>query len=392
MSARNERRYYEVTDKKFRITLFLKKNKLLERLVLQSFNLLCYLIRKFYSSGTNENKGVVIIALHRLGDTVFCMPAIRQIIREYSDEKITIVCFPETRPILELEFKKHNIVTIDKNSTWFNRRFARKESRNKINVLKPKIIFDLTGIPLSASLVYSVRSDCKVGMNIPALKNLYHHFTYIREKPHLMDRYIEVVNLIVPLPDGNEFVSFPPMKKADGDIIIHPFAIRKAKEWNLNNFIILARKLSEDFNVKIVAPPEFIDQEIVTEINLSGLKYIETKSVTELISVLRDCSVMIGNDSGPVYIAAVLGKPTITIYGPTNPSHSFPRGGTHKFIRHKLKCSPTYNQYCYTLAGMFCPSQECLEAIDVTTVYSEVVAFLKQINITPKPQIHNIIN
>jgi heptosyltransferase-2 len=88
---------------------------------------------------------------------------------------------------------------------------------------------------------------------------------------------------------------------------------------------------------------------------------------------------MISNDSGPLYIASLMGKPTFTIYGPTNPLFHLPLGSKHNYIRHLISCSPAETEkYCFTNAGRDgCPSFECMNQLKVDEVYENWKLLLK---------------
>jgi len=49
----------------------------------------------------------------------------------------------------------------------------------------------------------------------------------------------------------------------------------------------------------------------------------------ELGALLSRCALFVGNDSGPKHVAAALGVPTVTIYGPTHPTTWHPPEGPH---------------------------------------------------------------
>lgn len=49
-------------------------------------------------------------------------------------------------------------------------------------------------------------------------------------------------------------------------------------------------------------------------------------------ALLERCAVFVGNDSGPKHVAAALGVPTVTIYGPTHPATWHPPAGPHQAI------------------------------------------------------------
>jgi ADP-heptose:LPS heptosyltransferase len=108
------------------------------------------------------------------------------------------------------------------------------------------------------------------------------------------------------------------------------------------------------------------------------IKFIETKTTADLIEVIKRCALLIGNDSGPVHIANLLGKPTFTIYGPTNPDFHKPLDGINKYIIKEIPCSPRTNEkMCFTYGGMIgCPSFECMNNLNVEEVKTSVDDFI----------------
>jgi ADP-heptose:LPS heptosyltransferase len=52
----------------------------------------------------------------------------------------------------------------------------------------------------------------------------------------------------------------------------------------------------------------------------------------ELGALLEGCALLVGNDSGPKHVAAALGVPTVTVYGPTHPLTWHPPDGPHTAI------------------------------------------------------------
>ena len=51
------------------------------------------------------------------------------------------------------------------------------------------------------------------------------------------------------------------------------------------------------------------------------------QSLDELSALLRAARLVVGNDSGPVHLAALHGVPTLAIFGPTDPRAWRPLGG-----------------------------------------------------------------
>ena len=56
-------------------------------------------------------------------------------------------------------------------------------------------------------------------------------------------------------------------------------------------------------------------------------------SVGQLIPLVRRASVVIGGDTGPLHLAAVLEKPVVAIFGPTDPARNGPYGTRQRVLR-----------------------------------------------------------
>ncbi len=326
-----------------------------------------------------SDKGqLCVIVLHRIGDSVFTIHAIRKIVEFHQQEIISIICFPETKPIYQIAFPEINVVTIPHNHFW-KARIATKDARKMLIELRPEIIYDLTGAITSASLIATTKAKKIIGMNLGYFKALYDNYIPLRTKPHLIDMYMDVVRQVHLL--GNNINYEFPLKPTDSSkVLIHPHAGWAAKEWGIDKYIELAKKLSTQYKVEFIAEINSIPTEIREEIQSSFI-LTETKSVEDLIVNIKSCAVLIGNDSGPVHLASLLGIPTFAIYGPTNPSYCKPFGKHHEAIRQEVSCSPVTENYCFTDAGRKCAKYDCMNFLRVEIVYNKFCDFLSKKNI-----------
>ncbi len=69
-------------------------------------------------------------------------------------------------------------------------------------------------------------------------------------------------------------------------------------------------------------------------------------SLTELITLLRQCSLVLTNDTGTMHLAAALGVPTVSIFGSTEPVLTGPLGDRHIIVRNHVACSPCFKREC----------------------------------------------
>jgi ADP-heptose:LPS heptosyltransferase len=94
-----------------------------------------------------------------------------------------------------------------------------------------------------------------------------------------------------------------------------------------------------------------------------------TATLDEFLEVLRCVRVLLTNDSGALHLAAVMGTPTVSIWGPGDPGLYAPRGPKHHTAYLHYPCSPC--MYIYrTEPGRYCDFQyPCLEALNEDIVF-----------------------
>lgn len=322
-----------------------------------------------------ETYRVGIICLNKIGDSIFTVHTIRKIVEFHPDKIISIICFPETKAIFQLVFQSVEIITIPRNYFWKGR-IATRNAKKILQKERLEIIYDLTGAITSATLIVSSTANKIVGMNLEYFKPLYDYYIPIRNTPHLIDIYMDVVRQVMPIANNLNY-EFPLTQSSSKKILIHPHAGWKAKEWGIEKYLEVAKKLSSQYEVEFITERGSLVEGIKEEIK-EKFKLIETKSVEDLIKEIKNCGAFIGNDSGPIYIANILGKPTLTIYGPTNPNYSKPFGKHHTEIHKEVSCSPTNAQYCFADAGRKCPNYICMRNLTVDEVYRKILDFLSK--------------
>ena len=336
----------------------------------------------FSSSNTSEKIGIIVFK--KLGDTVFVIPAIQHLVEKYKKENIVVFCYPSSEPIIK-ESLDLKVIVINPNNFWLNGRVAKIAVRKEIAKAKLKVIYDLTCQVRSATAILGLKSRT-FGHNDKYCSGVYDQFVNPLHLNYLIDRFLYIADPVtskVPFDwDKNYPVEIDQSKK----ILIHPFAGWKAKEWNFKKFITLCTWISTEQNTSLIFEAGSVSQDVMIELKNNNIDFIETNSVLQLISEIKNCSIFVGNDSGPINIARLLGKPTFTIFGPVNPTFVLNETKFHKKINKIIPCSPLNdNHYCYTFAGRKgCPSYECMNLLRVEDVYSAFMEYLDQIDFTIK--------
>ena len=127
--------------------------------------------------------------------------------------------------------------------------------------------------------------------------------------------------------------------------------LSRERRWSPDEFLTLARGLLAELEVRIVFIGSPGEAAYVTEtvqqlpqdgrvINMAGKTNLE-----ELLSVLKRCSILVTNDSGPLHLAASLGVSTVSFFGPETPMLYGPKGGDALVFYQGIYCSPCLNVF-----------------------------------------------
>jgi heptosyltransferase-2 len=112
----------------------------------------------------------------------------------------------------------------------------------------------------------------------------------------------------------------------------------RAKCWPADHFAALADTLIRELGAQVILlgarAERAIAEQVIAQMQERGaLNLAGETSLGELIGLLDHCALLISNDTGPAHIAAALGTPTLTIFGPTNEFETAPRGLRAEIIR-----------------------------------------------------------
>ena len=100
-------------------------------------------------------------------------------------------------------------------------------------------------------------------------------------------------------------------------------------------------------------------------------------TLVELIVLLQRAVLMVTNDSGPLHLAASLGVPTVSLYGPETPALYGPVGDNHLVFYAGHWCSPCLSVYNAKIA-MCRGENECMRRITLDEVVQRTAVFCRE--------------
>ncbi len=153
-------------------------------------------------------------------------------------------------------------------------------------------------------------------------------------------------------------------------LIIAPGAeFGPSKRWPARHFAQVANaKLRQGWEVWLFGSPR--DQDITIEVNAltrQSCRDLSGKTtLAEAVDLLSLATIVIGNDSGLMHIAAALERPVVAIYGPTPDDLAPPLVDRHESVSLDLPCRPCMKRQCPLGHG------RCMQDLQPATVLASV--------------------
>lgn len=132
-------------------------------------------------------------------------------------------------------------------------------------------------------------------------------------------------------------------------IVIHPGTSDETphKRYAAAGFAAVARALAEDPGIPSIVtagptPGDRAAAEAVVRAAPGAARLAPaTPDLPDLAALFARCRLFIGNDSGPLHVASLVGTPVVQILGPTDPVENAPFPGTgSRSVRVPVACSP----------------------------------------------------
>ena len=162
-------------------------------------------------------------------------------------------------------------------------------------------------------------------------------------------------------------------------VVIHAGAKRHTNQWPKEWFARVADELMGRWGARVVLTGGAAERPLVDQITrqMRGTPTVICGQVDlpQMAALLERCSLYIGNDTGPMHIAAAVGTPTVSIFSARDfPGRWHPLGAGHTVLRRDAPCSPCFKEQCDR-------DLICLKAITVDDVLAAVERHLSRLDI-----------
>jgi heptosyltransferase-2 len=336
---------------------------------------------------------VVVRGTNWVGDAVMTIPALRKIRKILPQAQITLASRSWAKDLFAEADYVDEFLTAKRGGIMQTLREARAWSKRD---------FDLAFIlpnSFGAALVPALaRIKYRLGYDTDRRRILLTHPVALpdwRDSRHEAYYYLNLVDEVEKLLTGRVEIAVPDfglhiserrtiaaptllsrygVSESDMVIALCPGSINsRAKRWPAENYAALADLLIENLEAKVLligsAAEIDVSSEVRTRMRHEPISLTGETTLHQLVGVLNRVDLLITNDTGPAHIASALGRPTLVIFGPTNPLTTRPFSDAAQIIRQPPDCAPCMLRDCPI-------DHRCMTAITPTAVFERATSMV----------------
>jgi len=351
-------------------------------------------------------KNILVINPFGIGDVLFSTPLVRQLRKVNSSGYIAYICSLKVKDILATNPDINEVLVFERDeyrNEWKRSKIAgiKKflEFWSEIKKKKFDVVFDLSLGKEYALLCWWIGIKDRRGFNYKNRGRFLNHkieFDGFNDKP-VAEYYLDLLSVrrTEPLfrsPNGTKVLITTDEDKACIDAFLNLSSVKNSdilvgiapgggmsfgrknqdrRRWPAEKFAVLADKIVEKFNAKIILiwgpGEEDLIKEIASLTKQKPLIALSTK-IREMAELCKRCKLVICSEGGPLHIANSQGVKTISIFGPVdeNVYGPYPKSDKSIVIASNVSCRPCYKKFKLPE----CDNKKCLESISVDHVFN----------------------
>jgi lipopolysaccharide heptosyltransferase II len=321
-------------------------------------------------------KRILVIKLRAIGDVVLSTAVLSNLRAAFPEAHIDFLTETPSKEVIEGNPFLDSFVIFD------NKRQNGLQLILSIRRRRYDLVIDLFGNPRSALVTLFSGAPYRVGFRFKWRKYCYTTVVEPRGgEMHNTEFNLDALRAI-GIPINERSITFPVTREAEEFaeqffirsgirekfvVALNPGGGWYTKRWRLSGYAGLGDALVRQYNATILivwGPGEERMAQEIQSLMKSPALLIPPTSLKELGAILKRCTAVVTNDSGPMHIAAAVGAPVVAIFGPTNPELQGPVGDRHAVVQHP-------QLLCLGCNFTRCPiGNPCMEELTVETVLS----------------------
>lgn len=334
----------------------------------------------------------LIIQLGDIGDVVWAIPAFWAVKDAYPQATFSVLTREPNGDLLLDDPHIDTVFQVRKEDMLSNFQLLIKLRREKFDLM-----FDLRADDRGTIIVYLAGAKIRAALHYPGLSWRNRAFTHLvdplpaKERIHgAAEQSLKIVcgfgikettsipQIFVSQKIKNkaaELITAEKIETSRGFITINPFSRWAYKEWSIAKWSELAQFIWQKYTIPAIVVGSTEERKradrLVSTICSPVFNFAGKTTLREMPALLQFSRLHIGVDSAAPQIAAAVGTPTLTIYGPSDWREWAPPGEKNKVVLPDMDCSPCYKKGCNGTGR-----SDCLDNLSVAKVRDAVEIML----------------
>lgn len=310
---------------------------------------------------------ILIRASNWLGDSVISVPAVRAIKHGRPDAHVTVLAPEKIAAVWRLVPEVDEVLSLGKMSLPAVRRLLRAQAPFDVGVIFPNSL-------RSALELWLAGLPRRVGYAGHQRRWLLHQVVTPLPRrgppPHQVEHYLDLARSLGVDAEAGEIAATEP---AVSSLSSSRFGLcpgaeyGPAKRWLPERFAETAAALGGHWVLFGTAKDADVGAVIAASLGENCTNLIGRTTLEELIEELRQCALLLTNDTGTMHLATLLGVPVVSVFGSTEPTLTGPLGRRSVVVRHQVECSPCFLRECPL-------DFRCMKAVTSAEVAEQVAA------------------
>ena len=328
----------------------------------------CVIRVPFFTGSRAMPSRIALVKPSALGDIVHALPVLSALPDTFPHTRITWVVNAAYEPLLAghpdltdtLAFDRGAFKRGVRHAVGYSLRFAAELRRRRFD-----LVIDLQGLLRSGLMCVATGAPRRVGFAAAREGSRYAYTRAIRvpdaDRIHAVDRYWRVAEALgagggakrfhVPLqPDAVAWARAELAALPRPLVGVAVGARWVTKRWPPAHFAALARRAQADFGAgcAFVGTGEdtAASQDVMTQLRGPAKDFTGRTTLPRLAAVLAACDAVVANDTGPLHLAAALGRPCVAPYTCTRVAKHGPYTSMGGGVETTVACAGSYFKTC----------------------------------------------
>ncbi len=300
---------------------------------------------------------ILIIKLGAIGDVVHSLPVLATLRACHPKAHLSWAVEEKAAPVLEGNRDLDELILLERkkmssaSGVFYFRRWLQEIRKKSFDVA-----LDLHNLLKTGIIAYASHAPVRIGFRKLREGNFLFMNRWVKPQPHHRHAVEKYLSLLEPLDlhESQWVRRFPLVWDSSDDerisrflkqhglghnepwVAVNPGANWPSKRWMPDRYAKVADQLTKQRGIRVLilwGPGELSLAHAVAGAMTEKAVIAPETTLKQLMVLISRCRLLMSGDSGPAHLAAALGVPTVTLFGPSDPVRNGPYGENQTIVR-----------------------------------------------------------